>query len=232
MFKVKTQRISGLVNKTLKNVLNLIKKYWVTANVLTLLVALATFWLGFETRQLKFVDLGPHISIGDVDLQSIDNTGSIIKDRSWLKGEQFNPNASPNKIEGLLLTIKFSNSGRRAGYVELLNYREILESVQSQRTSSESIVGGRLLVPGEGETGWSYVADIVKMLDYTITKIDYKFAAYDINGKKVEQSTVTIVCEFPKVRRTVNAGCKPVSFLQEKNLLVNVYNSRLVENFY
>ncbi|MDD5430902.1 MAG: hypothetical protein PHP03_01630 [Candidatus Pacebacteria bacterium] len=199
-----------------------IKEQWVT-NIFTLVLAIGTIWLACETYQLKSNDLGPHVNIEDVNLQILDDTGSIIKDRSWLEGEKYNLNASSRKVKDVLLTVKFSNSGKQAGFVELSNYQDIIKKVSSDGGASEAFVGGRLLVPGNGKTGWSYTINIIKEFKgQVILDLSYKFDTYDVNGEEIGEKEIIVRCDFPEVSPgSINASCKPIySLNKEKSTFI------------
>jgi len=179
-----------------------------TTNFLTFILAIATVWLGFSTWSSVKSDLGPHVSIKDVKLQLIDETGSIAKDRSWLEGETHNKDASYIKTIEAIVSIKFSNSGRTDGYVELLNHKDLLGIPEGEQNEWLNLAG-QTFVPGRGETGWEYNVNI-PLNGVSIST--YKFAVYDENGKEIERKTVDIFCQFSNIDTGgTNATCKPVN---------------------
>lgn len=179
------------------------------ATLATVVMAFATMWLAGETQGLKLVELSPHIAIADVQLQIIDDTGTPIKQITWLDGEQLNKASVHTNVTNAILAVKFSNSGKSPAYVKWDNYPEVLTqcSTNSPATSTDMV-----LVPGGGYTGWSYGINIIPALKNppTVLPITYKFSIYDINGKFIEQEKFIVTCNVPvSPYGGINPSCSP-----------------------
>jgi hypothetical protein len=187
------------------------------ATLSTVIMAAATMWLAAETQGLKLADLSPHVAITDVQLQIIDDTGTPIKQMTWLEGEQKNKDAVHARIANAILALRFSNSGKSSAYIKLDNLSDVFAdaSIISLATSTAAI-----LVPGGGYTGWSYAVDLISALKNSPTTlpITYKFSIYDMDGKLIDRETYVVTCNFPVLPYGgVNPSCDPTAMLTAQN---------------
>ena len=128
----------------------------------TLLLALATFWLGLETNGLKAADLGPNISVSDVDLLFLDSKGELLLRRRW-KDEAPVPllwEATKANLDKVIMRVKFANTGKRDGYVKLLNSEYWFYEFWSDSTVIDDYSASLQLVPGQGESAWLYPRNV------------------------------------------------------------------------
>ena len=179
------------------------------ATIATGIMAAATIWLALETHGLMLVDLNPYVAVTDVQLQIIDNTGTVIKQLTWLDGEQQNKDSVRVTSANAILSLKFSNSGKSSAYVKFDNYQGVLAQTSniSIATSTETI-----LVPGGGFTGWSYGINIISFFKNPgeVLPITYKFSIYDVNGKLIDKETFIVTCKIPiSPYGGVNPSCSP-----------------------
>lgn len=187
--------------------------------IATLSMAFATAWLGWETRGLKKIDIGPNISVSDVLLETLDTDGSVTKERSWRMGEQRYPNAGTKGIAVATLAIKFINAGKVPGYIRMSNALDIGKRLNSSAVGDYG--NDYHLVPANSETGWLYPFDIWKapreipMTGDQYLSIPYNFEIYDSNLSSPKKIDISVRCLFP-IQTTlqgvnyVNLICYPI----------------------
>lgn len=166
--------------------------------------------LVFATHDLINADLRPNISISEVHLEMIDDTGTPRRHYNSRVGEMLNGNGDVLNLSAGMLTVRFSNSGKQAGFVELSNYRELMDKFENQQLKTEKGTR-RVLVPGGGESGLEYEINVgLKMGRDDSWQEPYKLVIYDMDGSDLERKTFYIYCEFPWVATGgVNAKCVP-----------------------
>lgn len=195
-------------------------------NLVTVLLAIGTFWLAWTTKRLVDLEQSPHIDIADVAVQLVDITGTTVKNKSWKIGETLNTGAIYKQAQSINLVVKFANSGKNAGYVELLNYKKILDEFSSSNAEPEVFVGGRLFVPGSDETGWSYVIDIInyfkkcpRLNNACVFDVPYELGIYNVKGREISRNVRHIRCVFAEVKAGgINFDCKPIQQSPNKSL--------------
>jgi|GEM_PF-6401907 hypothetical protein len=191
-------------------------------------LCLVTLFLVWETDSLKHVDLDPHITISDVELEMIDTSGTPVKERTWSQGEILNKNALKDQVSQILVSIKFSNSGKQSGYAQLSNYLGLAQQVGSETVDPlEAFDGkpGMILVPGSGESGWAYTLNMMNLLNVAPAQLHYIVETYDIEGNKIGETTFFIICgelvEKPPYR-DVACELSHISFAQNSFSLLPV----------
>jgi len=198
-------------------------KYYFKAN-LALIVGIVSIILGIFSGGISYVatksameanviNAGPYIDISDVSLQLIDHGGSIMKDRSWIKGETAHIGSLSYNPARAVLSLKFLNSGKRSGYVKILNYDKIVTPVtDEQKSTASTCQGSSFLVPAEGETGWLCGVDLIKFyLSNKNANIHYDIETFDTAMKSRDHFQISIRCEFPQNKfGLVNATCTPL----------------------
>lgn len=192
--------------------------------VATIFLAGATFWLGYETRELKLVDIGPNISISDVILELVNEGGTPRKEISWKDGELLNKGAVNDKLTDFNMAMRFKNTGKNAGYIKLLKITDIISQkpIYINNSSSTPILDVFQLVPANGETGLIYPIDINKIpakikeinSNYKIIEIEYNFEIYDKNlSIKDKLYSFVIRCsELIIKERGKQYYCEPVKY--------------------
>lgn len=171
--------------------------------VVTAVMAVFTYSAVNISRELKEADYGPNISLSDLIITIVDNGGTPVREISWSKGDLLE-NKTVKGIKEMKLNMRFRNTGKYAGYVELLGGETRYESY---------------FVPAQSETGKLYTRDIE--MDFGISlignirsvseKAAYKFAAYDSMGKLKDSFSVVIKCaQIPNLDDTFQLQCMPV----------------------
>lgn len=178
----------------------------------TFSMAVGTFLLVLETKELKNTDTGPNISISDVELQLIDDTGTPIKDWSWQDGEKLNKSAVSKNIKSAVLALKFSNNGRTYGYLKLKNFLDIEKKLKLNTTDSErKRVEDPFLVPAGGQTGLLYGLELIYELNKDgYANIDYDFDVFDSKSSFHDHLKFLIECPVTtKADLSVQIVCYP-----------------------
>ena len=174
---------------------------------------LATAWQAYETKLLGKADIGPNISLADVGTTFIDNKDIEVRKTSWTNGELFkSKNSFDAQVEKVNQGLKFSNTGKNAGYIKLLSQKTSASySVFNYERNDQDIY---YLVPALGQTGETYVFDLENALDLALKRgdkyfqIDYQIETFDIN--KISQGIldISIYCSM-NVRKIIEVECVP-----------------------
>lgn len=199
----------------------MIKLSTIASVVGTLCLALFTGWMAWETQSLKMVDIGPNISISDVALELVDINGSPREVLSWREGKLKDlPGGVLLELIHLSVKVKFLNTGKDSGYIQLLKLGDI---------SIDNFEEKKLLVPAQGETGWIYIRDIIKDInpsaDSQFIDINYIYKAYDSDLSPRKEEKESIRCSFSTdPEMGTSYSCEPISLIgsEENNIFKNL----------
>jgi hypothetical protein len=113
----------------------------------TIAMAVFTAWMAYETRSLAQLGLRPYISPKDIKYSWIDKTGTEIRTYTILDEPINNKTVDINNVQGIRLTVKFSNSGKLPGNLKIKK----LCGPNGQLFPDKEYI---FLIPGSGESGW------------------------------------------------------------------------------
>ncbi|MEW6617405.1 MAG: hypothetical protein AB1333_03235 [Patescibacteria group bacterium] len=127
----------------------------------TIILAVMTYLQVLETKELKAIDIGPNISLSDIELELIDKNGTPIKRTSWKDGEKLQTNAVNIMPGEAILVMRFKNTGKDAGYIKNIYIKD--QASTTMFTPKNDVPNLPTLVPANGETGLLYGTDVSKI---------------------------------------------------------------------
>jgi len=218
--KITRRRQKATAPKRRKSKISIREKIEISTSVVIAFMAIATAWLGWETRLFNLIDVGPTIYVSDAAIQLISASGTPVKKRSWREGEMIEVNAvGPLKLSSAVLSIRFMNTGSQSGLITLTNTKEIAGLIGSTTIGS---YGEYLeVVPAKSETGWLYPFDISKAnfaktssTTYAIV-LKYNVGIYTIDLTLKENIEFSVHCQLTKKEpNLIDVFCLPVKFVE------------------
>ena len=123
----------------------------VVTSIATVILAVVTGLLWFETRNLVKADLEPIISISNACFEITDDGETPVRRWCWVEGETINNMTV--RIGKATLSIKLRNTGKTSAIVSI-------KEINFSEPDSDKIIGkfpnvdkSSIIIPGQGETG-------------------------------------------------------------------------------
>lgn len=189
-------------------------KIYAALQNLALLLGTVLIFSSFYFQPLE-KGIGPNVSLYDVVIEQIDDTGTPMKRHSWLEGELLNNNAIGKGYTDLLLALKFKNTGKYAGYIQLTNNDEITSLIDSTKTGDNSIE--KIFSPAESVTGLVYPYEVTRGMTLISEEghigmiLPFKIGVFDTEGSIVQKLNFNIKCtKFMVTPTTYQLGCAPI----------------------
>lgn len=188
---------------------NIISIFLALSSVLSAVYAGGVF---YETRLLRLADEKPNIVVDDVVLSLIDETNTLVKDRSWATGETLNINAvhvDPKKSY-FIVALKFTNTGRESSSVTLVD-----RVATSNNGSKGNFINTKpnfyindIVVPGRGKSGLEFGFKMsYNSVIGSIQKIENSFIVKSLESGFVKELTIIIQCDLSGEGGT---HCRPI----------------------
>ncbi len=135
----------------------------------TAVTAVFLVLFGFKLWELNSIDVGPTLSISDVQLEMVDTTNSVVRTITMSKGD--NNNRTIENINRNVLLIKIKNTGKKPGIIKFyelkancLNNSDKNRAILMKGLSPLDPIEFRepILVAGTSETSWIFGQDILQ----------------------------------------------------------------------
>ena len=171
--------------------------------VLTLLstsiMAIATGYLAYETKNLAEIDLRPYISPKDVMLEFVDNSNTPKRRITQLGIEDFNNTTINNDdLSRITLTLKFKNPSKLEGYINA-------ESISTLSGKTYGWSDSNFLIPGMSDSGWLLGIDVKEHLEAdSFVYYDYVLSNYSSELDFDRTVKFSVKCDFRNISKKQN----------------------------